>query len=112
KFRALIPGIASQPLPEYLVNAKIRLRGVCGTIFDEKRQLIGIQILVPKLDQVSVFESPPADPSSLPGRPITSLLQFTPGEAAGHRVGFQRVVTLQQPGRSFFFKDSTSGLYV
>jgi len=112
KFRALIPGIASQPLPEYLVNAKIRLRGVCGTIFNEKRQLIGIQILVPKLDQVSVLESPPADPSSLPVRPITSLMQFTPGETAGHRVRVQGVVTLQQPGGSFFIKDATSGLYV
>ncbi|MEN3335895.1 MAG: hypothetical protein V7641_5260 [Blastocatellia bacterium] len=112
KFMALVPAIAHQPLPSQLIDARIKVRGVCGTIFNEKRQLIGIQILAPRLDQISVLEPAPAEAFALPVQPINTLMRFTPGQSVGHRVRVQGVVTLQRPGGLIFIKDETSGLAV
>ncbi|HJQ25567.1 MAG TPA: response regulator [Blastocatellia bacterium] len=112
KFLALIPAIAGQPLPSHLIDAKIKVRGVCATIFNEKRQLIGIQILAPRLDQVTVLEPAPAEAFALPVQPINTLMRFTPGQSVGHRVRVQGVVTLQRPGGLIFIKDETSGVAI
>jgi signal transduction histidine kinase/CheY-like chemotaxis protein/HPt (histidine-containing phosphotransfer) domain-containing protein len=112
KFMALVPAVAGQPLPSKLIDARIKVRGVCGTIFNEKRQLIGIQILAPRLDQVFVMEPAPAESFSLAVQPINTLMRFTPGQSVGHRVRVQGVVTLQRPGGLIFIKDETSGLAI
>ena len=112
KFRALIPRFTNRKLPTDLVDAKIRIRGACGTVFNERRQLLGIQIFVPGLEYISVVERPPADPSSLPVQPVNALMRFSPGETVGHRIRVQGVVTLQRPGGSIFIKDATGGLSI
>jgi signal transduction histidine kinase/CheY-like chemotaxis protein len=112
KFKALVPGFANRTLPTQFVDAKVKIHGACGTLFNEKRQLIGIQIFVPGEKEIVVEEQAPADPFSLPVRPIDTLLRFTPGESVGHRVRVQGAVTLQQPGGSIFIKDETSGIQV
>ncbi len=101
-----------QPIPPPLVDAKVRIHGACGAIFNRKNQLIGVILYVPGLTEVHVLEPPPADPFAIPARPIASLLRFTPKGASGHRVKVRGVVTLPQPGRSLFIKDETGGLYV
>jgi hypothetical protein len=37
------------PVPKAWINALVRVRGVCGTLFNGKRQLRGIQLFVPSL---------------------------------------------------------------
>ncbi len=111
KFRALIPGLANK-LPVHLIDARVRIRGVCGTLFNEKRQLVGIQLFVSGLDNISLIEPGAADISSLPVQPINTLMQFNPGRPVGHRVRVQGVVTLRRPGGLIFIRDATSGLSV
>ncbi|WP_410971940.1 hypothetical protein, partial [Salmonella sp. SAL4445] len=82
--------------PEHLIDAKVRIRGVCGALFNDKRQLLGIQIHIPGLDYISMVEPAPADPFSGLVRPIDSLLQYTPGEILGHRVRVQGIATYQR----------------
>ena len=110
KFRVFIPGYADQPLPTHLIDAKIRVRGACGTIFNEKRQLTSIQIFVPGIEEVKILEPPIADPFAKPIQLIKTLMQYKPGSVAGHRVRVQGVVTYVQPGESIFIKDSSGGL--
>ena len=112
KFKALLSRAADQPLPDYLIDAKVKVRGACGTVFNGRRQLISIQLFVPGLDHITVEEAGLSDPYALPVRPINSLLCFTPGEPVGHRVRVQGVVTLQRPGDALFIKDETGALSI
>ena len=111
RLRALIPEFR-QVIPTPLVDAKVRIRGVCGANFNQKNQLVGVVLYVWTLAEVHTQEKAPVDPFAIPSRPIASLLRFTPQGASGHRVRVRGVVTLQQPGRSLFIKDETGGLYV
>ena len=67
---------------------------------------------MPGIDQVAVIEAAPKDPFSMPVRAMDTLLQFTPGESAGHRVRVQGVVMLQKGEGSIFITDETSGLSI
>jgi signal transduction histidine kinase/CheY-like chemotaxis protein len=112
KFRATVPGFARQPLPTHLIDAKVKIRGACGTIFNEKRQLVSIQIFVPALDNILIEEASQGDPFSLPVQTINTLMRFTPQKSLGHRVRVQGVVTLRQEDGSLFINDETSGVLV
>ena len=110
KFKALVPGFATGKLPTHLIDSKVRIRGACGTLFNGKRQLVGIQIFVPGIDYVTVEEPAPVNSFDIPVRPINTLLRFTPGESVGHRVRVQGVVTRQRSAGSVYINDGTSGL--
>ena len=95
-----------------LVDAKVRVHGVLGTIFTQQGQMIGHQIFVPSPDFVTVDEPAPADPFGMPVRSIGSLLKFNLEEESGHRVKVQGVVTLQRLGRNLFIRDESDSVYV
>ena len=108
RFDVVMPG--QQPGFEKLVDARVRVSGNCGPIFNVKRQVTGFHLLTPGLSQIEVLEPASADPFSLDVQPIGELLKFSPGEKPGHRVHVQGIVTLQWPGRWVFIKDATGGL--
>ena len=109
-------------LPPSWVDTHIRVRGACGTIFNSKRQLLGIQVFVPSLNQISVVRTapnqiPPAQVGSLRPfqttiRPIESLSQFSPSEPAGHRVHLRGSVSAANPGGPTWMQDATGGLLI
>jgi signal transduction histidine kinase/CheY-like chemotaxis protein/uncharacterized protein YdeI (BOF family) len=109
KFRAILPDLGSH-LPQELVDAKVRIQGACGSIFNERRQLLSIQVLVPGMSHVVVLEPPPAAPQLLPVQPINALLQFKPDQPADHRVRVQGIVTLRRPSGTVFIADATGGM--
>jgi signal transduction histidine kinase/DNA-binding response OmpR family regulator/HPt (histidine-containing phosphotransfer) domain-containing protein len=109
RFRAVLAD-QGERLPIDLIDAKVRLRGACGSIFNERRQLLGIQILVPDQGQVTVVEPTPGDARALPVRRIASLLQFSPGQPLGHRVRVNGVATLRTRHGAIYIADATSGL--
>jgi signal transduction histidine kinase/ActR/RegA family two-component response regulator len=94
-----------------LVDAKVRIAGVCAAQFNPNNQLTGIWLAVPTARQVSVEEPPAPDPFSVPVRPISSLLAFTARNASEHRVRVQGTVTLQRP-RGVFIQNGRLGLYI
>ena len=101
-----------QPIPTQLIDAKVRLRGACGAVFNQKNQMTGVLLLVPSLAQVEIEGRAPQDAFRLPIQPVESLLRFTPKGASGHRVRVQGVVTFQAVGTSLFIKDQTQGIYI
>ena len=101
-----------EPLPGFLVDTKVRIQGVCGTIFNQKNQMIGVALYSTNLSQIHIVEQTLPDPFLAPRRPIASLLRFNPLGASGHRVRVQGTVTFQRPGKSLFIRDVNSGLYV
>jgi PAS domain S-box-containing protein len=111
RLRVEFPSVRD-PLPTFLVDAKVRIHGVCGAIFNHKNQMTGVVLYSPSLDQVHIVEQAPTNAFLVPRRPIASLLRFTPQGASGHRVRVRGVVTLQQPGSSLFIKEENDGLQV
>jgi len=66
---------------------EVKLRGVCGALFNGKHQMLGIQMCVPGARihsrAASAFRGPPSTWLQLP---IADLLQFSRAHDMGHRV--------------------------
>ena len=101
-----------RPLSTDLVDAKVHIRGVLGSIYTSKQQLVGFQLLVPNHDCIQTLERPPGDLFSLPIRPIHYLVRLSPEGAFGHRVHVQGVVTCQRSRRSLCIRDSGGTLLI
>ena len=95
-----------------LVDSKVVLHANAAPLFNKNRQMVGARLLFPSLAQVRIEESAPADPFSLPVRPINSLLRFAPDVTFVHRVRVRGRVTLQWPGQWLFIQDGTQGLFI
>ena len=111
RLRARVPNF-HEPASTALMDAKVLLQGACGAVFNNRNQLTGVQLLVPRLAYVKIEERAPADPFTLPTRSIGTLMRFTPSGTSGHRVRVQGTVTFQLPGQSLYIKDETQNLYV
>jgi signal transduction histidine kinase/CheY-like chemotaxis protein len=98
------------PLPTELIDAKVRIQGACASVFNERRQLLGIRLIVPGLEYMTVLERGVVDPWSLPVEPINTLMQFSPDKRPGHRVRMQGIATLQNSTGAVYIKDATGGL--
>ena len=111
-YRVLLAYHADQPLPMHLVDTRVRIRAACGTVFNERRQLLGLRLHTPGLQYVTVLEPAPTAPLALPIQPINTLMRFTPDKAPGHRVRIQGVATLPLSNGMVYIKDATGGLLV
>ncbi len=99
-------------LPDALPDSTVRVRGVCSTKFNRKRQLFAIQLMVPRKEDLQVLQAAPADPFSAPVKPINSLLQFAPQESYGHRVKTTGTVIFNDPGNVLYLDDGEEGVKV
>ena len=97
--------------PGDLLDATVRLRGVCSTLFNHQRQLFGFRLLVPNADGLVVEQAAPANPFDIPTQPIDSLLQFTPQGSLGQRVKVTGTVVYFEAGNSVFIQDGSHGLH-
>ncbi len=66
-----------------LVDAVVRIRGACATIYNDRRQLVGLKLIVPSLREISVVKPGQRDPFKAPLRELNGLLQF--GASDGRR---------------------------
>jgi PAS domain S-box-containing protein len=94
-----------------LIDSKIRVTGVCASLFNPNNQLIGMRVDVPTTHQIAVEELPLADPFTAPVKPISSLLAFSARNTSEHRVHVQGTVTLQRP-KGVYIQDGRQGLYI
>ena len=112
RFKAILPGYkAGMPLPQ-LVDALVAIHGACSSELNGRRQVSGITLHVPWLEQVGILEAAPADPFAVEATPIASVATFQPQRVAGKRVRVSGVVTLSIAGREFFIQDSSGGIRV
>jgi signal transduction histidine kinase len=87
------------------IDTEVLIEGVCGSLFNGQRQLIGVLFYVPRLSLIKVEAAAKEEPFS-------SLLRFSPGREPKHRVRVRGVVAYQQPGRALFLESSGRGLRV
>jgi hypothetical protein len=95
-----------------LVGATVTIRGVCGTLFNTKRQLTGVQLFVPSVEQMTVDVPAPSDRYAAPVAPISSVLQFHPGDVSDGRIHVRGVVTFRKPGFGLVAQDETGGVVI
>jgi signal transduction histidine kinase/ActR/RegA family two-component response regulator len=101
------PGSRALPPP----GSRVRVSGACATLFNTRRQILGIQLYVPSPDFVRILEPAP-DPATLRTEPISELLRFSASNAPGHRVRVRGVVTLASPTGPSYIQDSGAGVKI
>jgi hypothetical protein len=92
------------PVPSHLVDAEVRVQGVCGAAFSEKNQVLGVVLFIPSLDNIRTITPGTANPFTIPVQSISSILRFGAAGAAGHRVRIQGIVSLQRSGQYAYIR--------
>lgn len=104
RFNVRVP-IQHEPDFSSWIDAEVAVEGVCGSLFNNQRQLIGVLFYVPDLRFIHV-ETQERDAA------IASLMRFSPGGGSRHRVRVQGVVEYQQLGSALFIEGEGHGLRV
>jgi len=112
---AVLP--AGVDVPEPLVDATVRLRGVRLLVRGAQQGLAGVRVLVPALSADDVRERPPASPWALPAEDAAAIRRRFTNGSASHRVHVAGVVTLQHPSlipgrRLVYVQDDSGGIGV
>ena len=95
-----------------LVDSRVRIRGNCGAVFNDRRQWVGVRLYISGEDQIRIIERGPANPYDVPIHPIAELLGFNLGQTSGHRVRIRGTVTFQAPGQALVVVDNTEDIYI
>lgn len=103
--------VADSEAARRLVDAKVRLRGVCGAHLDATGKRTAAQIFVPTLEDIEIEGKPPADPFRVAATAIAELRSMNLDQRFLHRVHVRGIVTFRKPGL-FFVEDSTGGVAV
>ncbi len=98
--------------PDWYVDAEVRLRGVCGSRFNKRRQFTGFRLLTPAPEHLFIGALSLPDPFAAPLRRAGALLRFDSGDAPGHRIKVAGVVTSSRPSGVVFIRDQQDGLRV
>jgi len=93
-----------------LVDSEVRVQGVCGSLFNAKRQMLGIQMFVPEKRFITVTRPAPPDPFALPPSSIEQLMQYSRTREMGHRVRLFGTVTYGNRAGLTWIRDATGGL--
>jgi signal transduction histidine kinase len=105
------PDLPSLPT-NLTVDTAIRLRGVCGAIWNDRRQNIGFRMFVPDVEEIEVLGLAPADPFAISVQAITNLMQWEGTKSLTRRVKVQGTVTLCADKELFFLQGETGALRV
>ena len=97
--------------PPVMYGARVRVKGVSQSVHNGRDQLIGCEMMIPRVDDIAVEQPPPLDPFSQPLEPIESLSQAAV-QAAGSLIRVKGVVALERSGNSLFLTDGKSNLFV
>jgi len=92
-----------------LVDSVIRVRGVCSSSGNPKRQFVGSALLVPDWKDLIVQRSVPESPFAAPAYAIPDILRL--GEWQ-HRIKIEGVVTYQVPGEALYLQEGNDGIRV
>jgi signal transduction histidine kinase len=95
-----------------LVDARVRVRGVCLHGMDSLQQTFLPVLNAHGLEDIDVVSAGTLQPFTLPVLPLNALMRSTGPAGPGHRVHVRGTVTLQRAEGSFFLQDETRGLQV
>ncbi len=94
-----------------LIHARVRIRGTVGPIFNQRHQLVAVNVYAPSLKTVQVLQPAPKDIFSLPLKPVSGVFEYSPGAGSDHLVRIRGVVTARW-GKTVFISDGVQGASV
>lgn len=94
------------------VDAVIRVRGVCTTLFNKKRQLLGVELYTKGMDHVVIETPAPPSPFQISESPVDDLMQFSRNGRFGHRVKVSGTVTFHGNGKFLYVRGTRGALLV
>ena len=109
---ALFPKSAFSPDPSSLVDAKVRIQGVCGACYNRRGDFLSPRIHMNSLDDLVVERSALAQPFEAPKVTLGGLAGYRTTPQGAHRMRVEGVVTYVQPGRCFYIQEGASGVRV
>ena len=95
-----------------LIGARVRLQGVCATLFNAQRQFTGFYFRVPEISEVRVEHPGPADPFTAPLRPAAELMRYAPSEGFDALLRVRGAVTWCQTGQWLYIRDGAAALRI
>ena len=109
---ALFPKSAFSPDPSSLVDAEVRIQGVCGACYNRRGDFLSPRIHMNGPDDLVVERSALAQPFEAPKVPLGGLAGYRTTPQGAHRMRVEGVVTYVQPGRCFYIQEAASGVRV
>lgn len=88
--------------PDRLVDAELRLTGVCFTFFNPRGEAVGVRLHIPGAGGVAIVKPPETDPFSAPEVAPLALLPFAQMPPSLHRQRLSGVVTLSRPDKFIY----------
>jgi signal transduction histidine kinase len=104
RFKTRVP-VTSEVDASAWVDRQVVIEGVCGTLFNFNRQLVGVLLYVPRLRFIQ--EAQPAREVS-----FGELMRFSPDQGTFRRVRVRGVVAHQQRGSAIFLESEGQGLRI
>jgi signal transduction histidine kinase len=104
QFKLRVPTANDQDFSSW-INSEVLIEGVCGSLFNSERQLVGVLFYVPRLSFIRVE-------TAAREVPFAGLLRFSPGQGPRQRVRVRGVVTHQERGSALFLQSQQKGLRV
>src|SRR5204862_6647014 len=93
RFNVILPDVDGKLLPTHLIDALVSVRGACSSELNVRRQLTGITLQVPRLDQIRILKPAPVDPFAVETTRIEVVATFDPDRHAGRRVKISGLIT-------------------
>ena len=112
EYDLIMPATPYQSLPMHLVDQKVRVKGVLGTLFNKQRQLVGVRLFVPDLSFIEVLNQAPNTPFDNEISSVLSLSQFVLGRNVDHMQLIEGTVLRMRGERELYVQDSTGGVFV
>ncbi|HEU5079269.1 MAG TPA: response regulator [Opitutaceae bacterium] len=109
KFTAVVPW---DPALTHLRGSVVSIRGICTAVTDENRQLTGVKLWANNAQDITTEDPAPADPFSIPSRPIASLRRFSTMKQLNRRVRVSGTVIQAVDHRELAIQDDTSTLRI
>ena len=97
---------------ERLPGSTIFVRGVSGTIFNNKRQFVGLRLFATNLGDVQVERPAPADPFNIPLRSLSNLLQFGDQGGFSSPVKMRGIVAYSEAEHGIYIQEGSEGVLV
>ena len=95
-----------------LPAAIVSLEGVCGTVFNDRRQYVGSRIFVPSLSNVKVVRPGPADLFDRPRQSLSSIARFNSGRNLFRPIRIRGTVTYWPGEDRVYVQDGSEGILV
>jgi hypothetical protein len=90
----------------------VRVRGVCATVYNDRRQFVGIRMFVPSLRGILIEKPGYQNPYDAPWRTLNGLMQFGQGSAPFQRIRVRGTLTYQSSRNGLYIQDGDTALLI